>query len=126
MGMDKSGTYSAPFNQTTKMTGWVERSGYPGTVITNNELVVNADGNITVYLFGDRSAYANTGDQFHIYKNGSTVANTGNLSFNADGSCQWTGAVLAGDTFAFYVKNASAFQNFTMQTGSYLYYTVNS
>lgn len=126
MGMDKSGSYTPPANSTTKVTGWVERSGYPGTVISNDELVVNADGNITVQLFGNRSSYGQTSDQFYIYKNGSQVATGGTLQFNADQSFSWTGAVVAGDRIAFYYKNGSFVAGRNLDAGSYLYYTVNS
>lgn len=123
MGMNKSGTFSAPKNATTKVTGWVERSGYPGTVISNDALVVNGDGNISVSCQVTRSGTEYT-DQVAIYKNGVQVAISNESTFANTRTTSWTGNVVNGDTLDVRYKNGSAFNAMNI-TGGYLYFSIN-
>ena len=123
MGMDKSGTFSSPANTTTKVTGWVERSGFPGTVIVSDALVVNGTGNITVQCQVTRSG-SQSGDNVAIYKNGVQAARSNVNNFDSTRSISWTGDVVAGDTLDVRYINTSAFNAMNITAG-YLYYTIN-
>ncbi|MGW4364612.1 hypothetical protein ACWEKT_03120 [Nocardia takedensis] len=49
MGMNKNGDQSVPGSSTdAKVINWTARSGYPNTVITNNELVATGSGSVIV------------------------------------------------------------------------------
>ncbi|MGN2635348.1 hypothetical protein ACTD5D_03955 [Nocardia takedensis] len=49
MGMNKSGDQAVPASSTDlKVINWTARSGYPNTVITNNELIANGGGAVVV------------------------------------------------------------------------------
>ena len=48
MGMDKNGTQALPSNATTKVTAWSTRSGFPATVINDNDLLVNGAGAVDI------------------------------------------------------------------------------
>lgn len=123
MGMDKSGTFVATKNSTTKVTGWVVRSGYPDTVITNNALVVNGDGNITAYCYVTRTGTSYQ-DKVAIYKNGVQVAISNQTTFDTYRSVNWTGNVVDGDTLDVRYQNGSYTSDNNI-TGGYLYYAIN-
>jgi hypothetical protein len=123
MGMDKSGSQSFPGSSTTKVTGWVERSGFPGTVISNNELVVSGPGNITVQASITLSG-SSVSDTVHIYKNGVSVASASG-EFSSTKAVSWSNAnVNPGDTIAFYYQNASGFTRST--SSAFIYFTINT
>lgn len=76
MGMDKSGTHNIAVTSTwVKVTGWVARSGYGSTVITNNALVMDTPGTGNVRWRGAFGATLGT-QQFRVVKNGTTVLGT--------------------------------------------------
>ncbi len=81
MGVDKAGTQAVPASTTTKLTGWATRSGYPETVIDNNDLVVNGPGNITPTLKITLTSNAPAAIPFRILKGGAQIA-SGNIPFN--------------------------------------------
>ncbi|MFR9750520.1 hypothetical protein ACL02S_05740 [Nocardia sp. 004] len=50
MGMNKNtSNQPIPYGDPVKITGWTARDGYPGTVISDDELIVNASGAVTVH-----------------------------------------------------------------------------
>lgn len=124
MGMDKSGNYSTPgANGITKITGWTTRSGFPDTVITNNELVVNGDGNVTFQISITRSSTSGSTDNIRLYKNGAQVYATPNFGFTTGTTGSYTTDVVEGDSFSLYYQNGQ-FSVKTVTAG-YLYYDVN-
>lgn len=72
-GMEKSGNSSSVYNVWTTITGWVIRSGYPGTVITSNGLFVPAGTKVNLYAQTYRGN-AHSGSQTRILANGSVIA----------------------------------------------------
>lgn len=123
--MDKSGSYPAPANSLTKVTGWAPGTGATSVDIVNNELVVNGDGNITVSVQLTRSSTDSTNSNIRLYRNGVQVQASATFGFANTQSLSWTGNVAAGDTLAAYYYAQNAF-NGTNITAGYVQYTVNS
>jgi hypothetical protein len=73
MGMDKSGTFALGVSNTwVKVQGFVARSGYGATVITNHALVMDTPGTGNIRWRGQFGAGLGT-QQFRVVKNGSTI-----------------------------------------------------
>jgi hypothetical protein len=73
MGMDKSGTFALGVSNTwVKVQGFVARSGYGATVITNHALVMDTPGTGNIRWRGQCGAGLGT-QQFRVVKNGSTI-----------------------------------------------------
>lgn len=117
-GMDKSGTQSVGANTTAKVTGWAAQAGTPAGAIVNNELVVSADGTISITATIGTSSTMNT-SYIMIYKNGVEVARSATTSA-ASWSVTWTGSAVNTDSFAVYVRNGY-FLSRTVNSGSLAY-----
>lgn len=126
-GMDKSGDMATTSGGTGTITGWVARSGFPGTVITNDALVSN--GNASVLINGRvqlTGGYgSSSGMQIRILKNGVSIA-TATIEFNTTVATFTNVAttLASGDTISFQYENAFG-TSATISGGSaatYLYY----
>lgn len=125
LGMTKSGSFDGGgFNSTNHVTGWAPESGTPSAAIVGDELIVNGNGNITATLSMTRSSTSGTSSTFQLFLNGTQVATTSSLSFDATGTCSWTGNVAVGDRLRpVWYKNTGNAQSIT---AGFLRYVVNS
>lgn len=117
-GMNKSGTQSVGANTTAKVTGWAAQAGTPAGAIVNNELVVSANGTISITATIGTSSTMNT-SYIMIYKNGVEVARSATTSA-ASWSVTWTGSAVNTDSFSVYVRNGY-FLSRTVNSGSLAY-----
>lgn len=120
MRMNKNGSWNSPTNSTTKIPGWVVDAAYGGTQIVDDGLVVNVDGPVTATLSITRGG-GNTSDQIRIYKNGVSVATSGNLNFTSTATATWSGTVVPGDRLEAYFQNGGSFTQTPVNSG-YLKY----
>lgn len=95
MGMDKSGTQTLALSTWVKLTTFTVRSGYPGTVITNNALVMDITGTGQIRWRGSYTSDGLGTQQFRVVKNGVTVLGTVNV--NTIGTIA-SESVVPGDT----------------------------
>jgi hypothetical protein len=65
-GMDKSGDQTTSALSWTLISNWVIRSGFPGTVITSDGLVVAGGKSVTIYAQTLRGG-SNAGNQVRLY-----------------------------------------------------------
>lgn len=96
MGMDKSGNQTLALNTWVKLLTFTVRSGYPGTVITGDALVMNITGTGQIRWRGSFTADGLGTQQFRVVKNGVTVLGTA-TNTNVIGTIA-SHAVVPGDT----------------------------
>jgi len=127
MGMDKSGTFAMSSNTTAKVTGWAARSGFPSTVITNNELDSDGSASVTINCkvtltgsWGFASALT-----LRVMKSGSLLAST-TIAFGATSATFSPISTSLTGTDTVYLEYSTPFgTSGTIQSGStntYLYY----
>lgn len=124
MGMNKNGSDDIEKQTSRKVTGWIERPGYPGSQIVNDELVANGDGNITIYASLTRSGKNSTNDRSYIYINGVQVVQSATWNFDETKEITWTGSISNGASISVWFNNTNAFSSNSI-TGGYVYYTIN-
>lgn len=117
MGMDKSGSHTTGQNSWVKLTGFVVRSGYPSTVISDNTLVLSESGvgniafTVSVQLTGDTQ-------QARVVRNGSEVLGSV-VNQGVVGTVPGV-TVSAGDTLELQFYTNSAFTQRRTVNGGYL------
>jgi len=84
MGMDKSGNQAVANNTTATVGPWVERSGFPGTVMASNALVANGSASVTINARLELTSNWTNGTacQVKILKNGVQIGSTASIAFN--------------------------------------------
>lgn len=123
-GMDKSGTQTLDRNVDTKVTGWTPRSGYAGTTIATDGIVVTGSGTVTVHAqvqWGGGNSVA--ASQLRILRNGVEAAVfTSSGSHNSlAGSASL--ALTQGDVLTFHALRDHSITNYrTVQAGGTFMY----
>ncbi|WP_155293061.1 hypothetical protein [Rhodococcoides fascians] len=97
MAMNKNGNQTLPYNTWQDITGWVARSGFAGTVISGNGLVVGQDqrAKISVRLALVGGIWVNYSSAVRIMVNGAVVKTSSSATTTLSGS--HTLDVKAGD-----------------------------
>ncbi|QII01076.1 hypothetical protein BH92_15405 [Rhodococcoides fascians A21d2] len=97
MAMNKNGNQTLPYDTWQDITGWVARSGFTGTVISNNGLVVGQDqrAKISVRLALVGGIWVNYSSAVRILVNGAVVKTSSSSTTTLSGS--HTLDVKAGD-----------------------------
>ncbi|MBY4400731.1 hypothetical protein HQO26_05320 [Rhodococcus fascians] len=88
MAMNKNGNQTLPYNTWQDITGWVARSGFSGTVITNNGLVVGQAqrAKISVRLSFTGGIFVNYSAAVRILVNGVKVKESSSSKTTLNGS----------------------------------------
>jgi hypothetical protein len=116
MGMDKSGQQTIAVSTWVKLLTFTVRSGYPSTVITTSDLVMDVTGTGNIRFRGSYTVIGGT-QQFRVVKNGVTVlGSAANSTVTTTISAQ---TVAAGDTLELQAFTSASFAN-TVDTGSTL------
>lgn len=88
MGMNKSGNQTLPYNTWVDVTGWVARSGFTGTVINDNGLVVGQDqrAKISVKIALTGGIWVNYSSAVRIFVNNVLVKESSSSSTTINSS----------------------------------------
>lgn len=123
MGMSKSGKQVISTNSRSDtantITGWTPLSAYPGTVITNDALVMSESGNVSITVTVTISTAGGTSHSrgIHLRIDGANVAtDSTTVGSQTSFSATYTGAVTAGQRIglAAWVQTATAgYRNLT-------------
>lgn len=129
MGMDKSGNQTISSSQTNQqITGWINRAGFPSTVITSDQLRPDGSMSVTVNaaLTLTSNWFSGTPLSIDIMKN-STVLTTTSIAFATGSGTATPTSTTVTSTDTLWMRYTSAFGasgTIASGTGTYLYYTV--